>query len=170
MKVTLSWLGAAALAMAALSSPPAARADQSHVVQTWRTNDGWQTELRQHSDGARVCASAKDFGVPPKFGFSIVRTGEVTLLMLVDEVRMPREPGDLTFTAEGLLMGTFASNIEGPAWATTEAESKKALQMVGRLPPGPVTISVADRRYEAELTGIVDARAQLKACEAAARQ
>jgi len=41
--------------------PQIALADTSQVIKSWRTDAGWLTELRQHTDGARVCATGKAF-------------------------------------------------------------------------------------------------------------
>lgn len=105
-------------------------AETSRVVRVWRSEGGWLTELRQHSDGARVCTTGKAFNTPHQFGISIVRSGQVTLILLVDEVESPTTGGEMRFAASGRILPAFASHVEGPAFATAESDSARALELI----------------------------------------
>lgn len=142
-----------------------ASADVSTVVQAWRTSDGWLTELRQHTDGAKVCSSGKAFAEPHQFGLSIVESGPITLVTLVDQKQQPTAGGAMKFTADGRDMGSLATVTDGPAFATSEGESAKTRQLISDLPDNAVSIDVADRHYQADLSGLAKAREQLKICK-----
>lgn len=157
-------LGPAVL-VAAICLPHAGSADTSQVLQAWRTNGGWLTELRQHTDGARVCTAGKAFTDPHRFGLSIVRSGPVTLITLVDQAQPPSSGGEMRFSADGRLLGSLPVIAEGPALATSEADSQRAWHLFSSLEAQPVSIAAAGREYQADLAGIGNARAQLEFCE-----
>lgn len=153
---------AAAFSLTLVFTP--AVADVSTVLQAWRTDDGWLTELRKHSDGALVCTTGKGFRDPQTFGLSIVQSGPTMLITLVDEASPPSTGGPMKFSAGPQEFGALASMTEGPAFATTEQESGNTRRLVADLPDQLVTIDVADRQYHADLSGLARAREQLKAC------
>jgi hypothetical protein len=145
-------------------------ADVSNVMQSWRTDDGWLTELRKHSDGALVCTTGKAFRDAHAFGLSIVQSGPTMLITLVDQVSPPSTAGPMKFSAGSQVFGALASMADGPAFATTEQESGNTRRIVSDLPDQLVTIDVADRQYDVDLSGLARAREQLKACELEANQ
>ncbi|HET6390958.1 hypothetical protein [Hyphomicrobium sp.] len=159
--VAAGFAGACSLTL--LLSP--ALADVSAVVQSWRTDAGWLTELRKHADGALVCTTGKAFRDPNTFGLSIVQSGPTMLITLVDEASPPSTGGPMRFSAGPQELGALASMTEGPAFATTEQESGKTRRLISDLPDQLVTIAVADRQYQADLTGLTIAREQLRVCE-----
>jgi hypothetical protein len=169
MKMLSRSMLAAGLA-GALFLPVAASADVSKVVQAWRTGDGWLTELRKHTDGAQVCSAGKAFRDAHPFGLSIVQSGPTMLITLVDEAQPPSAGGPMKFSADGRELGALSSTPAGPAFATAEQESGKTERLVSDLPEQLVSIDVADRHYQADLSGLAKAREQLKACEAEAAQ
>lgn len=162
MSVLSRFALAAGFACACSATP--VLADVSNVVQSWRTDGGWLTELRKHSDGALVCTTGKGFR-EAQFGLSIVQSGPTMLITLVDEASPPSTGGPMKFSAGPQELGALASMTEGPAFATTEQESGKTRRLVSELPDQLVTIDVADRQYRADLSGLARAREQLKACE-----
>lgn len=157
-----------AAAAAAVCLPLAASADTSQVMQAWRTSDGWLTELRQHANGARVCTTGKAFRAPTPFGLSIVRSGPVTLITLVDEQQRPTSGGEMRFSSGGRLVGSLPALVEGPALATTENDSQRTWQLISNLEPQPVSIAVGGREYQGDFAGIGNARAQLDICQSQA--
>ena len=154
--------------LATTSMPGATSADPSQVMQAWRTRDGWLTELRQHTSGARVCVSGKDFRGAHPFGISLLRSGRIALVTVVDQLQPPATGDEMEFSAGGRKLGRFAAISQGPAFATAEGESQRAWQLISGLEPGTLSIAVAGREYQADLAGIVEARAQLQSCEAEA--
>ena len=168
MRLSVGTFCVAAFAVSAIV--PAAHADTSQVVKSWRTADGWLTELRRHSNGANVCVSAKAFTTPHQFGLSIIRSGPATLVTLVDQQQPPTSAGDLTISSGNTQLGSFQTTVQGPAWATTEADSQKMWSLLSDVTPGAVALSVAGRQYDADLAGIAEARAQLQTCRAESGQ
>lgn len=158
-------LGCAFIYSACAIVPTIAVADPSQVVKFWRTDAGWLTELRQHADGARVCTTGKAFKESRPFGSSIVKSGPVTLITLVDEGQPPSQGGQMTFGSGGETFGNLTVTPAGPAFATTEEESERTWNTISRLPAQTLSIGVAGREYAADLAGIEQARDQLKACE-----
>jgi hypothetical protein len=154
----------ASVLMMTLSSATV-HADQSAVVKSWRTSEGWLTELRQHTDGARVCATGKAFTESHPFGLSIVKAGQVTLITLVDQQDPPSRGGAMVLSASGQPLGVVMVEPAGPAFATTEDESAKTWDLIKDLAPGIVAIDVDGRQYRANFAGIEQARAQLRSCE-----
>jgi hypothetical protein len=148
-------------------SPLAALA-AGDLVQSWRTEGGWLTELRVHPNGARVCSTGKATHTPHTFGLSFVRSGRENMVLLVDEQEPPTETGaaDMTFVQEGKTLGTLKVQPDGPAFASTDPTGPQAKTLISKLSPAPVTINVAKRRYEVDLAGITGAMAQLGSCEA----
>lgn len=153
------------LAGLVVSSIPAS-ADVSTVKQSWRTEDGWLTELRQHTDGAKVCSAGKAFREVHPFGLSIVQSGAVTLVTLVDEQDPPALGGRMKFSADGRDLGSLSATTQGPALASTEGESARTNKLIADLPDQLVSIDVADRHYQADLAGLTKAREQLATCQA----
>lgn len=145
--------------------PQIALADTSQVIKSWWTDAGWLTELRQHADGARVCATGKAFKEGRPFGLSIVKSGPVTLITLVDEKQPPSRAGKMTFSDQGTTFGDLFIMPAGPAFATTEGESEQTWNTINRLPAQPLSIGIDGSEYSADLTGIDQAREQLKVCE-----
>ncbi len=150
---------------ASILMPHIAVADTSQVLKSWRTDDGWLTELRQHANGARVCATGKAFGEAHPFGLSIVRSGEVTLITLVDQQQPPARGGKMELSADGQALGSLSVTPEGPAFATSEMESEHTWKLISGLPGQVLSIDVDGRSYKADLAGINQARDQLKSCE-----
>jgi hypothetical protein len=153
------------LSLAPVCLPDIAFADASQVLKSWRTDDGWLTELRQHTDGARVCATGKAFGTDHPFGLSIVRSGQVTLITLVDERQPPARGGKMLLSADGQALGSVSVAPEGPAFATSEGESDHTWKLISGLPGQMLSIDVDGRQYKADFAGIGRARDQLKSCE-----
>ena len=152
-------------ALISASSPNFAHADTSRVVKSWRTEKGWLTELRQHENGARVCATGKAFKDGHPFGLSIVKSGNVTLITLVDEGQPPVNGGKMVWSTDGQSVGTLAVTAQGPAFASTEPESSKTWDLIRSLQPEILSIDVDGRKYLANLAGIELAREQLGNCE-----
>jgi hypothetical protein len=157
--------GLALFALMTAAFPQTAFADASQVVKSWKTSAGWLTELRQHTDGARVCATGKAFDEGHPFGLSIVRSGQITLVTLVDEGRPPDRGGLMKLSTSGEVLGRLSVTSEGPAFATTEKESEKTWKLIATLPSALLSIDVDGRNYQADLTGLDEARGQLKVCE-----
>lgn len=149
---------------ALVAAPACAFADVSNVVQSWRTDGGWLTELRQHADGARVCSSGKAFREEHPFGLSIVESGQIMLVTLVDEQRPPTVGGPMKFVAGDRELGNLSAMTQGPAFATIESQSTATRQLIATLPDRPVSIDVGGRHYRADLTGLTEARQQLQTC------
>jgi hypothetical protein len=145
--------------------PQVSFADASQVLRSWRTDAGWLTELRQHTNGARVCATGKAFRQDHPFGLSIVKSGQVTLITLVDEKQPPSDGGTMQLSSSGQALASLFVTVEGPAFATTEDESDKTWNAISGLPPQMLSIDVGGRQYQADLAGIDQARDQLKTCE-----
>ena len=153
------------VALVPLCIPYTACADQSQVLKSWRTDAGWLTELRQHANGARVCATGKAFKGDHPFGLSIVKSGEITLVTLVDERQPPSRGGRMQLSTAETALADLLVTSEGPAVATTEQESNKTWSLVNSLSAQPLSIAVDGRQYRADLAGIEQARDQLKSSE-----
>jgi hypothetical protein len=158
-------LAATVLPLIATVWPCTVYADQSTVIKSWRTSEGWLTELRQHTDGARVCAMGKAFNDSHPFGISVVKAGQITLITLVDQQDPPSRGGAMILSASGQPLGVVTVEPAGPAFATTEGESGKTWDLIKDLAPGIVAIDVDGRQYRANFAGIEQARAQLRSCE-----
>jgi hypothetical protein len=133
------------------------------VLQSWRSGDGWLTELRRHPDGTRSCATAKSFA-DKQFGVFMLRTGTVTLFAVVDQTQPFTGPGELKLVQGARALGTFDAQAQGPALATLELLSRQVKAAVDKLEPGILDIDAAGRHFAADLTGVVKARTQLDAC------
>ena len=157
-----------ALAAALLSPVAAAPAPvaTSEALRTWSSPDGWMTQLRRHPDGTASCATAKSFSDPRAFGIFMLRSGDVTLFSVVDQHQPFTQPGPLTLLQAGRALGTFATQAQGAALATTDAGSARVKEMIDRLDGTVVTVAVAGRQYMANFAGIAPARLQLDACVA----
>ena len=57
---------------------PLAASAAGELVQSWKTDDGWLTELRVHPNGAKVCSTGKAAHTPHTFGLTFVRSGSQT--------------------------------------------------------------------------------------------
>jgi hypothetical protein len=149
---------------------PLAASAAGQLVQSWRTDGGWLTELRVHPNGAKVCSTGKAAQTPHTFGLSFVRSGAENVVRLVDERDAPAggSGGDMTFEQSGKMVAILKVRVAGPAWASTEPTGPQAKALMANLSAGPLTISVAGRQYQMDLTGIGDAMAQLRTCEAQA--
>jgi hypothetical protein len=157
-----------ALAAALLSPAAAAQAPVagSEALRTWSSPDGWLTQLRRHQDGTASCVTAKSFTDPRAFGIFMLRSGDVTLFSIVDQHQPFTQPGPLTLLQAGRALGTFGTQSQGAALATTEAGSAPVKEMIDLLDGTVVTIAVAGRQYRANFAGIAPARLQLDACVA----
>jgi hypothetical protein len=157
-----------ALAAALLAPPLAAQSPvaTSEALRTWSSPDGWMTQLRRHPDGTASCATAKSFTDPRAFGIFVLRSGDVTLFSLVDQHQPFAESGPLTVLQAGRALGTFGTQGQGAALATTEAGSARVKEMIDQLDGSVVTIAAAGRQYRANFAGIGPARLQLAACMA----
>ncbi|MFO1414505.1 MAG: hypothetical protein U1F10_11505 [Burkholderiales bacterium] len=172
-----SLVAAAALALAPLVAPaqrvtPPTAAEPppeppapppSATLQAWRTGDGWLTELRRHPDGTRSCVMAKSFA-DTNFGVFIVRTNSVTLFAVVDQQQPFAGPGTLRLAQGARALGAFDAQAQGPAFATVELLSRQVKAALDAVEPGPLLIDAAGRRFDADMTGIAKARAQLASC------
>ena len=156
-------LVAVLLAPAAAAQSPVAT---SEALRTWSAPDGWLTQLRRHPDGTASCATAKSFTDPRAFGVFMLRSGDVTLFSLVDQHQPFAQPGPLTVLQAGRALGTFGTQGQGAALATTEAGSARVQEMIDQLDGSVVIIAAAGRQYTANFAGIGQARAQLAACVA----
>jgi hypothetical protein len=154
-------LAAALLAPAAAAQAPVVT---SEALRTWSSPEGWLTQLRRHPDGTASCATAKSFTDPRAFGVFVLRSGDVTLFSLVDQHQPFAQPGPLTVLQAGRPLGTFGTQGQGAALATTEANSARVKEMIDQLDGSVVTIAAAGRQYRANFAGVVAARAQLDVC------
>ena len=141
------------------------------LVQSWKTDDGWLTELRVHPNGAKVCSTGKAAYSPHTFGLTFVRSGSENVVLLVDEQQPPTDAsgGDMTFEQSDKTIGTLKMQVAGPAWASIDPTGPQATALISKLSPGPLTINVAGRHYKIDLAGLAGALAQLSNCEAQAR-
>ena len=141
------------------------------LVQSWKTDDGWLTELRVHPNGAKVCSTGKAAYSPHTFGLTFVRSGSENVVLLVDEQQPPTDAsgGDMTFEQSDKTIGTLKMQVAGPAWASIDPTDPQATALISKLSPGPLTINVAGRHYRMDLAGLAGALAQLGTCEAQAR-
>jgi len=142
------------------------------LVRSWKTNDGWLTELRTHSDGAKVCSTGKGFHEPHAFGFTFVRSGPETVVMLVDQVQPPTEkvPTTMTFVVAGQTIGALSAQVAGPAWISSDPRSPQTTALFAKLEPGPMAVQVAGRTYQTDITGIGGAKEQMQTCLREARE
>ncbi|MBK5962477.1 hypothetical protein CCR97_30440 [Rhodoplanes elegans] len=135
----------------------------------WRTDGGWLTELRTHPDGAKVCSTAKAGETPHGFGFTVVRSGDETVVMVVDQTAPPA-PGTgassvaLAFDQGGRVVGTIPARVTGPAVASADPRAPETPRLLRALAPGPVTITAGDRRWTLDLAGLPGALAEQERC------
>ena len=151
--------GASFLTTLAMSAPGA-------LTQSWRTQDGWLTELRVHPNGARVCSTGKVSQDPHQFVLTFVRSGPEAVVLLVDQKQPPAasDTGDMTFTQAGQTIGNVRTVVEGPAWSSTDPNGPQARELMTKLTDQALTIKVAGRQYQTQLNGLGDALAQLTRC------
>lgn len=163
---TRSFAFAAAALAAAVTATLALPARARGVLQgAWRTDGGWLTELRTHPDGAKVCSTGKAGTTPHAFGFTVVKSGDETVVMVVDQTQPPAPGTDaLTFAQAGRTVGTIPAQVTGPAVGSRDARGTEAPRLLAGLAPGPVTITAGDRRWEIDLAGLPDALAALDRC------
>ena len=158
----------AAIAAAAVSALAAANAYAAagELAGSWRTDNGWLTELRLHPDGAKVCSTGKASNNPHSFGITFVRSGTENVVLLADQQEPPSAAGlaDMKFVQDGRTRGTLKVEVAGPAWVSTNPTGPQATTLMSDLTEGPLTIDVAGRQYEADLTGLPDALQQLGRC------
>lgn len=168
MRIRRRYARIIALVASLLSPVAAAQAPvmTSEALRTWSTGDGWLTQLRRHPDGTASCATAKSFADPRAFGIFMLRSGAVTLFTLVDQHQPFAQAGPLTLLQAGRPLGTFGAQAQGPALATTEANSARVKEAIDKLDGSVVTIAAAGRQYTANFAGIGPARTQLEACTA----
>jgi len=168
MRTRFRHVWAVAVAAALLAPAAAAQAPvvASEALRTWSAPDGWLTQLRRHPDGTASCATAKSFTDPRAFGVFMLRSGDVTLFSLVDQHQPFAQPGPLTVLQAGRALGTFGTQAQGAALATTEAGSARVQEMIDQLDGSVVIIAAAGRQYTANFAGIGPARVQLAACVA----
>ena len=159
--LVLSGILAASITLAAL---PAFAAGQ--LVNSWKTAGGWLTEMRVHPNGARVCSTGKATQAPRPFGLTMVRSGTENVLLVVDEAQPPTSAGDMKFVQSGKTIGTLPAQVAGPAFASADPNSSQTPELVSRLTTAALTIDVAGRQYQTDLSGLPDALAQLARCEA----
>lgn len=165
MRPNLAPVGAVALAaLIGLSSLPALAAGQ--LVNSWRTPDGWLTELRVHPNGARVCSTGKAAQAPRPFGLTIVRSGQENVVLVVDEAQPPTSAGDMSFSQAGKTIGTLRTQVAGPTFASADPYGSQTPELIAKLTTAALSIDVAGRQYQADMSGLPDALAQLAKCEA----
>jgi len=142
------------------------------LVRSWKSVDGWLTELRAHPDGAKVCSSGKAFHEPHAFGFTFVRSGPETVVMLVDQVQPPADqaPTTMRFVQAGQTVGELPAQVAGPAWISANPRSPETAALLASLEPGPMTVHVAGRTYHTNIVGIRVAKERMEACLREARQ
>ncbi len=164
--ILVSLLGVAAAV--SLSAPPVNAAGE--LAQTWRTEAGWLTELRVHPDGAKVCTTGKASSNPHSFGITFIRSGTENAVLLADQVEPPPAASstNMTFVQNDETRGTLIVQAAGPAWISADPNGPQARTLISKLAPGPLTITVAGRQYQADLTGLSEALAQLNSCAQAA--
>lgn len=150
--------------LAVLVALPALAAGQ--LANSWRTPNGWLTEMRVHPNGAKVCSTGKAAQTPRPFGLTVVRSGTENLLLVVDEAQPPTSAGDMTFSQAGKTIGTLRAQIAGPAYATADVNGSQTPDLVAKLTTAALTIDVAGRQYQTDMAGLPDALAQLAKCEA----
>ncbi len=157
--------GILSLAAAITLSPlPAIAAGQ--LANSWKTSNGWLTEMRVHPNGAKVCFTGKATQTPRPFGLTLVRSGTENLLMVVDEAQPPTSAGDMTFVQAGKTIGSLRTQVAGPAFASADPNSNQTPDLVAKLTTAALTIDVAGRQYQTDMSGLPDALAQLAKCEA----
>jgi hypothetical protein len=163
--LTKSLFAAAAIcvALSAGANPTLAAGE---LTNSWRTADGWLTEQRMHPGGAKVCSTGKAGSVPHTFGLSIIRSGQENLLMVVDQQQPPTAAGDMTFVQNGQTVGTLATQVAGPGFASANPNGRQTPDLLAKLGPGALTINVAGRQYQADMSGLPAAMAQLSSCAA----
>jgi hypothetical protein len=151
---------------------PLAALAAGELVQSWKTDDGWLTELRVHPNGAKVCSAGKAAYTPHTFGLTFVRSGSESVVLLVDEQQPPSDTrgGDMTFEQSDNMLGALQVQVAGPAWASVDPAGPQATALISKLSPGPLTINVAGRQYKMDLAGLAGALAQLSSCETQARR
>jgi cytochrome c peroxidase len=148
----------------AVAAPPAAPAPApSQVLQSWRSGDGWLTELRRHPDGTTSCATAKSFA-ERGFGLFMLRSGNVTLFAIVDQRQPFTGPGTLKLVQGARAIGTFDAQAQGPALSSVEILSRQVKAAIDKLDTGVLDVDAAGRHFAADMTGIDRARAQLASC------
>jgi hypothetical protein len=113
----------AVAAAVALSTLPARAAGQ--LVNSWKTPNGWLTEMRVHPNGAKVCSTEKATQAPRPFGLTMVRSGTENLLLVVDEAQPPTSAGDMMFVQAGKTVGTLRTQVAGPAFASADPNSSR---------------------------------------------
>ena len=153
---------AIALSLSAAALPAYAAAGQ--LTNSWRTAGGWLTEQRVHPDGGKVCSTGKAGTAPHAFGLSIVRSGPENLLLVVDQQQPPTAGGEMTFVQAGQTIGTLPAQASGPAFASTDPLGRQTPELISKLGPGALTINVAGRQYQADMTGFPEAMSQLAQC------
>lgn len=158
--------GAVALAAVMTLSTFSAHA-AGQLVNSWKTPDGWLTEMRVHPNGAKVCSTGKAAQAPRPFGLTIVRSGTENVLLVVDEAQPPTSAGDMSFVQAGKTIGTLRAQIAGPAFASADPNSSQTPDLIAKLTTAALTIDVAGRRYQTDMSGLPDALAQLAKCDAA---
>jgi hypothetical protein len=135
----------------------------SEVLQSWRTGNGWITELRRHPDGTRSCATAKSF-VDKGFGLFMLRSGSVTLFAVVDQRQPFTGPAELRLVQGARALGTFDAQAQGPVLATVDLLSRQVKAAIDKLERDPLDIEAAGRHFVADMTGVDKARAQFDSC------
>src|SRR4029079_8149265 len=150
---------------------PLAALAAGELVQSWKTDDGWLTELRVHPNGAKVCSTGKAAYSPHTFGLTFVRSGSENVVLLVDEQQPPTDASgvDMPFEQSHKTIGPLKMQVAGPAWASIDPTGPQATALISKLSPGPLPINVAGRHYKIDLAGLAGALAQLSNCEAQAR-
>ena len=154
-------------AVITMSALPARAAGQ--LVNSWRTADGWLTEMRVHPNGAKVCSTGKAAETPRPFGLSIVRSGTENVLLVVGQALPPTSGGDMSFVQAGKTIGTLRMQVAGPAFASADPYSSQTPDLIAKLSTAALTIDVAGRQYQTDMSGLPDALAQLAKCEAEAK-
>jgi hypothetical protein len=150
---------------------PLAASAAGELVQSWKTDDGWLTELRVHPNGAKVCSTGKAAHTPHTFGLTFVRSGSENVVLLVDEQQPPTDTsgGDMIFEQSDKTLAALKMQVAGPAWASIDPAGPQATALISKLSHGALTINVAGRQYKIDLAGLAGAWAQLSSCEVQAR-
>src|SRR5689334_20609075 len=110
-------------------------------VRSWKTDDGWLTELRVHPNGAKFCSTGKASNEPHTFGLSFVRSGPQYMVVLADETEPPAgtSGGDMTFIQGGRTVGVLKVQVEGPTWTSAEPAGPQGPALIAGLSSTPVT-------------------------------
>ena len=131
---------------------PLAASAAGELVQSWRTDDGWLTELRVHPNGAKVCSTGKAAYTPHTFGLTFVRSGSENVVLLVDEQQPPTDTSgaDMTFEQSDKTLAALKMQVAGPAWAPVSAMNMSMMVLADDDSTSPLLRSHSNGTIEAD--------------------